>query len=844
MERIEADLAAGEGSGVVAELEALVASNPLQERLRGQLMLALYRSGRQADALTVYRQTRELLSDELGLEPGRELQQLERAILTQDSTLDVRPAAAIEVDTVEICPFKGLASFESADTEFFCGRERVVEELVSRLADASLVGIIGPSGIGKSSILRAGLIPRLAAGALPGSAHWRTVLVRPGAQPTDELIALLSESRDAEERLILAVDQLEEVFTACADEQERTDFFQTLADAALDPGRTTVVAVSLRADFYGRCAAYPAFARLLSRNHVLVGPMQRDELTRAVTIPSTRAGLELEEGLVAALIADIGEEPGGLPLLSTTLLELWRRRNGRTLRLSDYRENGGVHGAVGRLAETAYGQLSTSQRETARSLMLRLAAGEPGAVVRRRVAAADLTRGDTTAVHVLDVLVAERLLTVDDGAVEVAHEALLREWPRMRQWLEEERDARRLHADLGAAARAWDDRGRDAADLQRGARLAATLDWAAGHDGELDEREQTFLEASRAQSERELLAQKRRNRRLKGLVVAIATLLVVALAAGAVALAQRGHARHEATVALARQLGAQALTEPRIDRSMLLAREALNLGTSTQTQGTLLATLLRSPAAIATFASPITSRPQRLSVSPDGRTLAVSDNNAAVRFYDLASRRLRGILEQVAFGTPVAYTPNASLFVVPARAGTDFEVRDTRTLRVVRRLHPDRQFLTRQTNAGTTALIDRNGIVFFAYNLVRANGSNGAAYLDRWNLASGRRITTAMPLEADGALDLRSLDDGRRLLVVGDRVITVPRGRQASTHRAVPRSVRPRKHLWERRGEPGRTDPRRRKQSRNRVLPRRPHRGCQGWAREPQRCRAERCVRS
>ena len=366
MERIDADLALGADSELIAELEGLVASDPLQERLRAQLMLALYRAGRQADALGVYRQTSELLRGELGLEPGRGLQELERQILRQDPALEPAPgavtAAAGAMDGRAVCPYKGLASFDRSDAEYFCGRERVVSDLVARLAESTLVGIVGPSGIGKSSLLRAGLLSALGAGALPGSASWPQVLLRPGERPCAELErGLGGEEPDVVlsglgpgERLVVAVDQLEELFTVCEREGERVAFLDRLAAAACDTGRRVLVVVALRADFYGRCASYTRFAELLSSSHVLVGPMRREELAQAIELPADRAGLQVERALVEDLVGDVAGEPGGLPLLSTMLLELWRTRAGRVLRAERYAASGGVRGAVARLAETAY----------------------------------------------------------------------------------------------------------------------------------------------------------------------------------------------------------------------------------------------------------------------------------------------------------------------------------------------------------------------------------------------------------------------------------------------------------------------------------------------------------
>src|SRR5437764_1270106 len=180
MDRVEAELELGAAQQLVPELEALVAENPLQERLRGQLMLALYRCGRQADALAVYRETRRLLRDELGLEPSRALQQLEQAILSQDAGLE--PAVAAR-EPVVLCPFKGLAVFTTGDAAYYFGRERMVDEVIARLVDQPFVGLVGSSGSGKSSLLQAGVLAALAAGALPGSIAWRRALARPGSHP-------------------------------------------------------------------------------------------------------------------------------------------------------------------------------------------------------------------------------------------------------------------------------------------------------------------------------------------------------------------------------------------------------------------------------------------------------------------------------------------------------------------------------------------------------------------------------------------------------------------------------------------------------------------------------------
>ena len=352
---------------------------------------------------------------------------------------------------VVACPFKGLASFDVEDAEFFFGRERLVADMVARLAGAPLLGVVGPSGSGKSSALRAGLLAALQAGVLPGSERWPVVLLRPGDHPLRALEQAIAES-DPRRRLVIAVDQFEETFTACRDESERAAFVDALVAATRDERRRTLVLVAVRADFYGRCAAYPELARLLGASHVLVGPMRRGELRRAIERPALRVRLSVEPRLVDALIADVESAPGALPLLSTALLELWQHRDGRQLHLSAYEQTGGVRGAVARLAERAYERLDDERRELARRILLRLAGeGEGDAAVRQRVPLAELDADqDERVADVLTALAADRLITIGEHDAEVAHEALLREWPRLRGWLEEDAHGRQLHRQLGA----------------------------------------------------------------------------------------------------------------------------------------------------------------------------------------------------------------------------------------------------------------------------------------------------------------------------------------------------------------------------------------------------------
>ncbi len=660
-----------------------------------------------------------------------------------------------ELDVVG-CPFKGLAAFELEDSGLFFGRERLVAQMVARLPGAPLTGIVGPSGSGKSSALRAGLLAALAGGVLPGSERWALALLRPGEYPLQALEQAIAAAAP-EERLVVAVDQFEEAFVMCRDESERGAFIDALVGWARYRRRTAVVLVAVRAGFYGRCAAYPELSLLLGASHVLVGPMRRDELRRAIELPARRAGLRVEEPLVEALVADVEGQPGALPLLSTALLELWQRRDGSRLSLSSYEQTGGVHGAVARLAESAYQRLDPDRRELARRILLRLAGeGEGETVVRQRVPLAELEgERDDRVADVLAGLARERLVTIGEGQVEVAHEALLREWPRLRGWLEEGAEGRRLQLHLGAAAREWDAGGRDAGELYRGARLASALDWSVAHRAELNASERAFLDESRAASERS-------QRRLRAVLAGVAALLVLAVIAGLVALDQRGNARDQALAADAQRLGAQALTVDQLDRALLLARQGVALDDTVQTRGNLLAALLKSPAAIGVLRGD-GDRLLSLDLSPDGRTLAVIDDESTLSVLDTRTRRpaarprtvvgLGWNIREIGFDG-LRFSNDGSRLAV---GGGEPVVFDTRTWRVLARL-PSKEWSIHQLRFspdGRTlfALIDR---------------PPRATAIQRFDARSGRPLGRPRPVTrrfgSFGSETLIATQDGRRLV--------------------------------------------------------------------------------
>ncbi|MDA0158851.1 AAA family ATPase [Solirubrobacter ginsenosidimutans] len=573
------------------------------------------------------------------------------------------PASA----TPGACPYKGLETFDVEDAAVFFGRERLVAELVARLPGARLLGIVGPSGSGKSSAMRAGLLAAIGAGVLPGSETWAQAVIRPGERPT------LPEPPAG--WAVLAVDQFEELFTVCRDEGERAAFVAALLDRAR---HDTIVIVAVRADFYGACARYPELSRLLGANHVLVGPMQRHELRRAVELPAGHAGVAIEPGLADNLVADVEQEPGALPLLSTALFALWDEG----LTLDAYERTGGVRGAVARLAEAAYARLDDGGRAEARRILLRLAGDGD---VRTRVPLAELGDG-----AVLSALARDRLVTVGEGEAEVAHEALLREWPRLVSWLEEDAEGRRLHRHLTQAARDWNG---DPSELYRGPRLAAALEWADAHGSDLTARERSFLAAGRAAGEQA-------QRRLRLVLGGVATLLVLAVIAGAIAINQRGHAREAAVAADAQRVGAQALTAGDLDRELLLARQGVALDDSLQTRGNLLAALLKSPAAIGVLRGDGDGLIS-LDLSPDERTLAFIDIDGTVTFVDRRTHRRAAPPAAVGGQEPclivaqvrldhLRFSPDGSRLAV---GGCSPVILDARTHRVLARLRVPDEFI-------------------------------------------------------------------------------------------------------------------------------------------------------
>ncbi len=518
----------------------------------------------------------------------------------------------------------------------------------------------------------------------------------------------------------------------------------------------------------------PELAELLATNLMLVGPMSSDELRRAVELPARRSGIRVESSLVEALVAEIGDEPGGLPLLSTALVELWMARSDGWLKLEVHERQGGVRGAVARLADSSYDNLTNEERSAAHHLFMRLVStGEEGTLSRRTVPLSELDlEHDPVLASVVGRLTDDRLLTAHNNSVEVAHEALLREWPRFQEWLTEDAQGREVREHLTQSAKRWDGANRDSAELYRGARLSATLDWAAARQQELNELERKFLAESRAESERELARQRRTNRRLKGLLVGVGMLLLATLAAGVFALVQRSDAQHKARIALGRQLGAEAVSQPRIDLSMLLARESLELDRSLQTEGTLLATLLREPAVTGTFTVPIEDRPQQVRVSPDGRTIAVSTNSNVMRFYDTRTHREVRTLPLV--NADYTYVPaTGHLFAAAPGSLPGYTLLDPDTGRASGRFVFSKLWQITPSTPFEPAIVTPDGrhafVIWAVWN--PKDGSEGDTYAETWRL-DDPGPSHLVPLHAEGIVAATATADGRLIVATNGAIST------------------------------------------------------------------------
>gem|GEM_PF-1123404 len=565
-ELLDARLAAGERGAVIADAERLVREEPLREHRWAILALANYRADRQAEAMAVIRGARERLSNDLGIDPSRSLVDLETAMLRQDPDLEAPAVALAEREVSEACPYRGLAAYGDDDRAWFFGRDGDIEEVLSRCGRQSVVTVIGPSGSGKSSLVRAGVVPRLR------DQGREVVIVTPGASGAEQLRAAFAGGA-----AVVCIDQAEE-FRMLPEDELRD--IGTRSAAWVEHGGCLVLA--LRSDFLDGATAIPSLGTLVGRGLYALPPLGPDGLREAIARPAEAAGLELESGLVEVILRDAGDRPGILPPLSHALVATWSRREGATLTVDGYETSGGIAGAIAQSAEQVFQGLSPARQEVCRSLMMRLVERTPeGMTVRRRVPLATLSTNPQRRA-VVEGLVHARLVTIDGDAAIIAHEAVGTTWPRLDGWLTEDAANARVLRQVEVAAAAWDAAGRPDDDLLRGARLHGASEWRESAQPDLTPIESAYLDASIERNEaevRELEARsvrdRTRNRWLRSALIAAAVLLLVAVVSGGIAVVRGSEASAAAEDATIEALAATSLAIRDSDRDVaaLLAAE-------------------------------------------------------------------------------------------------------------------------------------------------------------------------------------------------------------------------------------------------------------------------------
>lgn len=607
----------------------------------------------------VFHRCYETLLQELGVEPSEETLKLFHQLTEWEHPLIDRkfhpstgsafahqvwslipPVAAVE----QVAPYRGLQHYDEGDATLFFGREKIIAKLLKRLGISddeisprdNFLAILGASGSGKSSLVRAGLVPaiRRVVNILQtrDQSDWagtEVCLLTPGPYPLENLATKLTQSVESvtaavtllddmrkdsrslrlfldkhQIRLFLVVDQFEEIFLLCHSEIDCRCFIDNLL-TALDCDRIKVV-LTLRADYYSHLTPYENLRQVITGAQEYIGPMNASEQRRAIESPAQQTGYDFEPGLVDVIMHDLGMEPGALPLLSQALLETWKRRKGNLLTLAGYAEAGGIHHAIARSAEQVYTNLDPDQQLLARTIFVRLTwLGDGVPDTCRRVEYDDLVSllGKRQALEqVLNILAEARLVTISENEVVVAHEALIREWPTLRSWLAEDREGLHNYNRLSEAAREWDDLEKDPGELYRGIRLAQSLEWAEMHPGELPHLEEEFLAASKNLQELEIRRQEAANQqviraaqelalaechraeqqaaaasRLRWISAGLFGLLLLVLVLGGLVVRESRLRKVQANLAISREFAASAISNNQLDpqRGLLQALQAL-----------------------------------------------------------------------------------------------------------------------------------------------------------------------------------------------------------------------------------------------------------------------------
>ncbi|WP_226967143.1 WD40 repeat domain-containing protein [Streptomyces phaeolivaceus] len=797
------------------------------------------------------------------------------------------------------CPYRGLSAFTPQDAEWFFGRDRATAALVERIFERIGGGplmLVAPSGAGKSSLLNAGLVPALRRGDLPmpGADRWPVVLLTPTSRPLDELLertakalggdlgltpeevrenpaALLDAVQVATApaaappppaaramsgdgpptvpppaapgdreppppRPVLIVDQFEELFTLCSDDEERRAFvrvLRALSTAGTEPDTRppAVVVLGVRADFTGSCLGLPELTPVLTDGLFVLAPMSVTELRESITRPAALAGVTLEPGLLPLLLRDAGlrDEPGStspdtartsgigahetpsgaLPLVSHALLATWQRRTDSALLTVDgYERAGGIQGAIARTAETVFAGLYQAEQRTIRRILSRLVLVADGAgATRRRMSRTALMEqlgdADGTAAA-LDAFVRARLITLDSDTVQITHEALLHAWPRLRDWIHADLAGLLLHQQLAHAAAEWGREDHDPSALYRGTRLDTVRSWADESDGwsRLGPGEEAFLRASQAEEDSRRRQAGRQVRLRQSLLATLVVLLGLAVTAGGLAYQQREGALEQERAARSQALAVRSasLAGGQPEASMLLAGEAYRADTTAEARGALLSTQSQPfSARLDGYRGPVNA----VAFAPDDRTLATASSDGTVTLRatggdhrTLATFSVPGRVRSVAFspdGLTLAATSTdgpVTLWDIADRRRTALLSADTQGARAVA-FDPRGGALAVATPDGTVQLWNTGRTPRRTASLTGHDGTlHALAYAP-----DGRTLVSA---GADRTVRLWDTDRARRITVLKghtDEVLGVafsPDGRQVVSG-GVDRTVR----LWD-----------------------------------------------
>lgn len=642
---------------------------------------------------------------------------------TAGKTIERDEIATLDLTTEPVNPYKGLRAFQEVDAADFYGRAALIERLVGRLEEeadgARFLAVVGPSGSGKSSVVKAGLIPALREGTLPGSDNWYITEMTPGSHPIEELgEALLRVAVDGDlpltetlregqdgltralagllpddgDELFLMIDQFEEIFTLVESEDDRRHFLSLLMDALHAPESRLRLIVTLRADFYDRPLLYGEFGDLMRRRTEVVLPLSPEELHQAIVQPAERVGLSLEDGLAEEIVLEVSDQPGALPLLQYALTELFMSRRGLLLTRDSYERSGGVSGALTRRADEILMMLPKQAAENARQLFLRLVTlGEGTEDTRRRALQSELNAiGGDSMTQVIERFGQYRLLAFDREpatrapTIEIAHEALIRQWTTLREWLDANRDDLRLQRLLVASTAEWLRADRDSSFLATGARLEQFEGLQARGSLTLTGDEAAYIAASIQLRERI----RRRNRALLAALAGFAIFAAVAAViaffnfqqaeqaradlevAQATTVAERDRANIASDISRSRELAITALNNrDRYDLALLLSLEALHAADTFNARSTLLS-LLQSNRRLQTYLHGHTDWVRAVAFSPDGTRIASGSSDTRVILWDAENRQRIGepLEGHTNLVNSVAFSPDGDLL---ASAGRD-----------------------------------------------------------------------------------------------------------------------------------------------------------------------------